>query len=114
MKTYRYRLGQEVNREDYKLLPLAAVGIGKGLLEVYVKPLVEERRPSTLAWAGLVAGVVCYDLLAPEGETLSEGFDTFIENHPALAWGATVLTAAHLTNIIPQKYDPIHRLVELL
>lgn len=100
--------------EDARLLPLAAVGIGKGILEVYVKPFVEERRPSTLAWAGLVGGVICYDLLAPEGETLSEGFDTFIENHKVLALGAVAITAGHLANLIPQRFDPIHQIVERL
>ena len=103
-----------MNREDLALLPLATLGIAKGIMEVYVAPTLQDLRPSTKAWAGLVAGVVCYDLLAPEGETLSEGFDTFLEEHPAVAWGATVLTVAHLLNIIPQRYDPIHRVVELL
>ena len=103
-----------MEREDYKLLPLAAIGLAKGLMEVYVAPTLQELRPSTKAWLGLVGGVVCYDLLAPEGETLSEGFDTFIENHKALAIGAVAVVSAHLINAIPPKYDPIHKLVEML
>lgn len=89
---------------------LAGLGAAKGLFNVYVIPAVKEVRPSTLAWGALAIGVIGYDLLSPKGETLSEGFDTFIENHPALAWGATALIATHLLNVIPESIDPIHRL----
>lgn len=99
-----------MDKHDVKLLPLAAVGICKGIFEVYVEPVIQETRPSTKAWAALVGGVILYDALCPRGETLSEGYDSFIDRHPAVAWAATALTAAHLLNIIPETIDPIHRL----
>lgn len=72
---------------------------------------MEKPRPSTLAWAGLVGGVALYDILSPKGETLSEGFDRLMDTTPGkiAAIGSVALVATHLLNILPQKYDPIHR-----
>lgn len=72
---------------------------------------MEKPRPSTLAWAGLVGGVALYDVLAPDGETLSEGFDRLMETRQGklAAIGAVAIVGAHLLNLLPQKYDPIHR-----
>ena len=53
----------------------------------------------TWGWAGLVAGVATWDLLAEE--TLSSAVDRYLE-HPTgryLAIGAVALTGAHLLNI---------------
>lgn len=99
-----------MEREDYALLPLASLGVAKGLYEVYVKDL----QPSTKAWIILVSGVVTYDLFAKPGQTLSEGVDRFLDHSPiakAVTLGAIAVTAGHLSNAIPQKYDPIHRVV---
>lgn len=68
-------------------------------------------RPATKAWIGLGAYVAGYDILAPKGETLSEGVDRALE-HPTLRYAAIVgigVTAAHLVNVLPEKYDPFHR-----
>lgn len=102
-----------LSHEDAKLLPLAAVGIGKGLLEVYVAPAIKELRPSEKAWALGAIAVICYDVLAPDGETLSERYSQFVDDHPALAWGAVAITAGHLLDIIPEKIDPIHNLAKV-
>jgi hypothetical protein len=99
-----------MEREDYRLLPLASVGVAKGFYECYVKDL----QPSTKAWIVLASGVVTYDLFAPSGQTLSEGVDRFLDHSPvakAITLGAIAVTAGHLSNLIPEKYDPIHRLV---
>lgn len=98
-----------LQREDYKYIPLATVGLAKGVAEVYVKPFIKEN-PSTVAWGVILGGVACYDLLAPAGHTLSEACDRAIEKHPVMTLGAIAVTAAHLSNIIPKKIDPIHRL----
>lgn len=102
-----------MNREDYKLLPLAGVGLAKGAYEVYAKPLWAEVRPSTKAWLGLVASVTLYDVLSKDGETMSERYSDFVDEHPALAWGAVAITAAHLLDLIPDSIDPIHNLAKL-
>jgi len=62
------------------------------------------------AWVGLAAGVALYDVLAPKGETLSEGMDRAMERPVprVLAIGAVALTASHLCNFIPERYDPFH------
>lgn len=110
-----------MERADYRLLPLCAVGVAKGISEVYVKPFVQDHKPKweqkEWALAGLVGGVICYDLLvAKEGQTISEGVDSLLERggvSRAMTLGAIAITAGHLANIIPQKYDPIHRLTNV-
>lgn len=68
-------------------------------------------RPSTKAWGVLVAGVAAYDVLSPRGETLSEGIDGALEGSPykrAATLGAIAITALHLSNALPERYDPFH------
>lgn len=92
---------------------LGAVGAVKGVYEVFVKPSIDKLETREKAWLALAGGVILYDVLCPEGQTLSEGVDHFLEEHKLLTLGAIAITAGHLANIIPQKIDPIHRLVEL-
>lgn len=70
-------------------------------------------RPSTKAWIGLGAYVAAYDILAPKGETLSEGVDRMLEHDKCkyVAIGGVALTAAHLINLLPPKYDPFHKVL---
>ena len=96
-----------MKRRDYRLLPLFAVGVTKGVYEVYARPVLQKQKASTLAWGALAAGVIAYDVLCPEGETLSEGYDHFLEKNKLLALGAIAITAGHLSNITPVKYDPL-------
>lgn len=72
---------------------------------------MERPRPSTLAWAGLVGGVVAYDVLCPKNETLSERLDPVLESAPGRAFLYTAIgtTALHLTNLLPDRYDPFNR-----
>lgn len=65
-------------------------------------------RPSTKAWAVLGAGVVAYDILAPQGETLSEGLDTAVERHPLITTLAVGAVALHLCNALSPERDIIH------
>lgn len=72
---------------------------------------MERIRPSTAAWIALGIGVAAFDVLAPDGETLSEGVDRALEHSPTrrvLALGGIAVTAAHLANLLPQKIDPFH------
>jgi hypothetical protein len=68
-------------------------------------------RPSTKAWIGLGAYVAAYDILAPKGETLSEGVDRALEHDTCryVTLGGIALTALHLSNLLPQKIDPFHK-----
>jgi hypothetical protein len=67
------------------------------------------------AWAGIAAGVIAYELAAPEGELLSEGVDRAME-HSSLAraavYAAIGCTALHLINMIPERVDPFHQLLK--
>ena len=65
---------------------------------------------ATRAWGALALSIVAYEIACPKGETLSEGVDRLMETKSgkALAIGAVGLTAAHLINAIPQKFDPFH------
>jgi hypothetical protein len=57
---------------------------------------------------GTVAGVLAWDVVSPKGHTFSEGVDTFIEKHPIATRLAIGYTAAHLCNLLPEKYDLFH------
>ena len=69
-------------------------------------------RPSNVAWAALTVGVAFYEYCAPEGELMSQAVDRALEKPLGryLALGAIAITAAHLANILPEQYDPIHQL----
>lgn len=67
-------------------------------------------RPAHVAWAAIGIGVSAYELLAPQGETLSEGFDTIMDSKlKYAAMGAVAITALHICNQIPEKYDPFEQ-----
>lgn len=80
---------------------------------------MEKPKPSNLAWAILGASVVTYDILAPEGETMSEAVDRALERPVGriLAVGAVALTSAHLLNVFDrfgvQHLDPVHMIANL-
>lgn len=61
-------------------------------------------------WA-ITAGVIAaLEIACPDGETLSEGVDRALER-PFTRYAAVAgigITAAHLLNVIPEKYDPFH------
>jgi len=69
---------------------------------------------SKAAIAALVGGVALYDYLAPHGETISEGVDRLMETKlgKAAVYGIVTTTALHLLNVMPEKYDWLHRLTE--
>lgn len=68
-------------------------------------------RYAAKGWLGLAAYLVVVEAFAPKGETLSEGVDDWMEKHPgkAIWYGLVAIFAAHLINLIPERYDPIHR-----
>lgn len=65
-------------------------------------------------WLALGAGVLAYEILCPEGELLSEGVDRALERHPTLTRLAIGATALHLLNMLPEQYDPFHRLSHII
>lgn len=57
-------------------------------------------------WGLIAALVVYHEFACAEGELLSEGVDRALEKHPALVYGFTAITVAHLLNWLPRKVDP--------
>ncbi len=77
---------------------------------------MEHPSPSSIAWGILGAGVLAYEYFCPSGETLSEGLDDIAE-HPVRKYflqAAIGVTALHLTNLLPDKVDPIHQVGKLI
>jgi len=65
-------------------------------------------QPSDVAWIVLAAGVVVYNLLARDGQQMSEGADRYILAHPWLTRAVAAAVALHVTNAIPDRFDIIH------
>jgi hypothetical protein len=63
---------------------------------------------SDYAWLALGAGVVSYDLLCVEGQTLSEGADAAMLRHPWLVRAVAFALAGHVSNVVPVRYDAVH------
>ena len=85
---------------------LAAIGAVGGAWKYYVKPELERFSPATYAWAAIGAGVLAYEMVCPEGETLSEGVDRALSKHKLITTLAVGATALHLLNKLPEKLDP--------
>ncbi|QAY02767.1 hypothetical protein SEA_SHAOBING_36 [Mycobacterium phage Shaobing] len=62
------------------------------------------------AWLALGAGVVAYEIACPPGELLSEGVDRYLDRRKWMTRVVVVGLAAHLLNLIPQRFDPLTRL----
>jgi hypothetical protein len=69
--------------------------------------------PADKAWIVLGAGVLLYDLVAPEGQTLSEGADRYMDRHPWYTRAVGVALVGHVCNMIPGRWDPVHGLFML-
>lgn len=65
-------------------------------------------RPSEKAWLAIAGFVVGYNLLARDGEMLSEKADDWDANRPWLSKTIITLVAVHLANAVPPALDPIH------
>lgn len=64
--------------------------------------------PADRAWIALGVGVIGYDVFCQEGQTLSEAADRYMLRHPWLVRGAAFALAAHVCNLVPARFDPIH------
>ena len=62
-------------------------------------------------WAAMGVGIAAYEVMCPQGETLSERVDTALEGSPikrAVTLAAIGVTALHLGNVLPPAIDPYH------
>lgn len=65
-------------------------------------------KPSDYAWAAIATEVLVFDLLAAEGDTLSERADSYMVHHPWLVRFVALTLAGHICNLWPEKLDGIH------
>lgn len=61
------------------------------------------------AWTALAAAIAAYEILAQDGELLSEEVDRWIDAHPHLTRATIAIIALHLANLLPPAIDPIHQ-----
>lgn len=96
-----------MNRETLDAYALASIGAVQGVWRYYIQPELTAKR----AWTAIGVGVLAYEMVAPEGELLSEGVDRALEHDIGryLTVGAVAVTACHLLNLLPEKLDPIHQ-----
>ena len=67
-------------------------------------------RTSDRAWIVLAASIVTYEVVAQPEELMSEAVDRYLDSRPWLTRLAVAVVAAHLLNLIPPQFDPIHRI----
>lgn len=65
---------------------------------------------SDTAWIVLGSGVLIYDLCAKQGMTLSEGADKYMLHHPWVTRAVGFALVAHVCNMLPDQWDPVHGL----
>jgi len=67
-------------------------------------------RHSDYAWCAIAAGVLLYEIKAPQSELLSEAVDRYRNRHPIITNTIVCYLALHLLRAIPQRIDPLHQL----
>lgn len=95
---------------DAELYARAGIGLAGGAWKYYIRPEITAKR----TWAAIGAMVVAHEILCPPGELLSEEADKWVERHPVLFPLVAFTVAAHITNAVNERYDPIHRGLKLL
>jgi hypothetical protein len=65
-------------------------------------------KPSDVAWLTLGTGVIVYDVLCTEGDTMSEAADRYMLRHPWLVRAVAFVLAAHVCNLVPNRLDAVH------
>lgn len=65
-------------------------------------------RPADRAWLGLAGLIILYEVAADEGELLSEAADRYMLAHPWITRFVAFSIAAHLCNLVKDRYDPLH------
>lgn len=67
-------------------------------------------RASDRAWIVLATGIVAYEVAAKPEELMSEAVDRYLDSRPWFTRLAVAVVSAHLLNMIPPRFDPLHRL----
>ena len=70
-------------------------------------------KPRHRAAAALLAGAVIWEFAAPEGELLSHAADDYVARLPVISRAIFVITALHLSNLLPMWIDPYSKVFYL-
>lgn len=97
-------------KEQHEAYALAGVGAVLGGWNYYIRPELTAKR----AWLGIAVAVGLYELACPDGQTLSEGIDTALEQRRALTIAAIGVTSLHLLNVLPTRVDPFTQALRLI
>ena len=65
-------------------------------------------KSSDKAWIALGGYVIIWNLIAEDGDLLSEAVDRYMISHPWRTRAIIALVAIHLSNSVPPSCDPIH------
>ncbi len=55
---------------------------------------------------------MAYDCLCRPGDTMSEAADRYMVRHPWLVRVVAFTLTAHVCNLVPDRFDPVHWLFE--
>lgn len=66
-------------------------------------------READVAWLILALLIVAYEIFAPPGELLSEGWDRYLQSYPFLARLLPLVVTLHVINALPDRLDPFHQ-----
>ena len=66
------------------------------------------------AWIALAAGILAYEIKAPQGQLLSEAVDRYRTRHPLLTNTVILAVSLHLMRALPRRIDVVHQLAERL
>lgn len=69
-----------------------------------------EHNAGKYAWCAIGVGVLAYDAICPQSQTLSEAVDRSLLSHKRLTVGAIGVTALHLANVLPEPIDPLYQI----
>lgn len=67
-------------------------------------------RTSDRAWIILASAIVTYEIVAQPDELMSEAVDRYLDTRPWLTRLIVAIVAAHLLNLIPSRFDPLHQI----
>lgn len=63
-------------------------------------------RHGDVGWLAVFGMILALEMMARDGEQLSDAADRYMRAHPWVTSTVVVVTAAHLTNLSPERIDP--------
>ncbi|MFV8317011.1 hypothetical protein [Mycobacterium sp. 23] len=74
--------------------------------------IIVKLQPTDIAWLGLIAYVLGVNMTLPE--QLSMAMDRYLKSHRWTFEAVLFAVYAHLSNKVPDRFDPIHLLFVVL